>query len=174
MKNGLASLGLLLFTCTSSVLVGQTKTSTTEIPIAPVVRNAIDAAHKQWKEETASAFSPGLTYVKGVPVVMLITDVGEGKIKKAARKQAIVEILDSLLDDEAFSLATICIVESEKGKSVSSTRSYQVARLKYLDAVKKSAKLDKTASRATVSKSVEKTKQDFGSANDICKDLGIE
>jgi hypothetical protein len=172
MNKGITALATALCILGASIARAQSNSTPTDIPIPPAVRAAMDAEHVKWKQETAAAFSSGLTYVKGIPVVMLMTDASEGTVKKTIRKQAIIEILDKLLDDDGFDIAHVCIVYGSG--NTQKTTSYEVRRSKYVASMKKAANLDANSDRQKVRDAVKATKSDFAPAQRACAELGID
>src|SRR5687767_3669345 len=89
----------------STALVAQTS------PVAPALCQAIEISHAAWKQDGGAEFKSGLTYVQGEPTLMVITTKSEAADKKLRRKRSIVAACEFLLDDAAFSKATIAVVE---------------------------------------------------------------
>lgn len=85
-------------------------------------RHAAASAHARWKHADGGAdFQPSLTYLRGTPVLMLITEAGEPGPKTLRRKRAIVQAGAFLLDDTAFERAIVCVVETD-GRSAAKPR----------------------------------------------------
>lgn len=178
--NSLRKILPALFTCLlATTLVGFAQTSKvdekaapptySDIPIPAVLKNRISDSVAELKRGEAKAFQAGLTYVKGVPVLMMITEAGEAAEKGADRRLAIMAAFDFLLDDTAFDLARVCVVEINKGNpDKQKISNYEIKRAQYQDAAKR-------ASKDTLAKSASaKIKTDRVLVELVATELGIK
>lgn len=120
--------------------------STVQVPshaktVDPTLKASADTAHAAWKQDEGKEFGSGLTYVDGVPNLMLITTKGEPAAKLLRRQRAIVAACDFLLDDAAFAKLVITVVEVDPAKPTSQTTStVEILRGNFKEAVQDSAK----------------------------------
>lgn len=137
--------------------------------VAPAMRQTLDTAHGAWKKDGGAEFESGLTYVKGVPTLMVITSSGEPSDKKIRRKRSIVSACEFLVDDATFAKAMICVVEAdEQDPKKQTVFNFEVRRGNYQEAIKKAAKVSdlKEAGR--------KAKETDSVVESVCADLGIK
>lgn len=142
--------------------------ATPAVAVAPALKQATDAAHAAWKQQEGGEFKTGLTYVQGVPTLMLITTPGEPDDKAFRRRRAIVSACDFLLDDNAFAKANICVVTVDpQNPRNQTTTNYEIRRGNYQEAIKKEAKV------ANVKEGALKAQETDSVVNSVATDLGI-
>jgi hypothetical protein len=133
-------------------------------------RSAAASAHARWKHEDGGAdFHPSLTYLRGTPVLMLITEPGEPGPKTLRRKRAIVQAGAFLLDDTSFERAIVCVVEAD-GRSAAKprVRNYDLRRPDFHHTAR-------TAAGAADARQALRQARDADALTlRICADLGID
>ena len=137
--------------------------------INPAVRARVDAAHGSWKATSGGAeFQPGLNYVGGRPILMLVTRTGESGLIQSRRTNAIVSACEFLLDTGAFDRAVICVVEFDpNGSATPAARNTEISREHFEASAK-------TAGKSTDLKAaLAKVRGDAAAIGAICADLGI-
>ena len=147
---------------------GPSADATNAIPVS--VRQSVELSHGVWRTSSGGGnYHPSLTYLKGSPVLMLVTTTHENAEKKLHRKGAIVQACGFLLDAPAFERAIICVVEIDPDKpNQQRVRNYPVQRGSFASAARKATKSEDLAD------ALGKAKNDHGHAEKICVDLGIE
>ncbi|HEX2853532.1 MAG TPA: hypothetical protein VHO24_09855 [Opitutaceae bacterium] len=135
----------------------------------PALRSTLDTAHAAWKKDGGSEFGSGLTYVQGVPTLMVITAPGETAHKKLRRKRTLVSACEFLLDDAAFSKATICVIEADpRDPKKQTVVNVEVRRGNYQEALKKAAKV------GDVKEAGRKAKETDSIVESVCTELGLK
>lgn len=122
------------------------QSSTVQVPsrlkaVDPTLKAAADNAHAAWKQQEGREFNPSLTYVDGVPMLMLVTAKDENPGQLLRRQRAIVAACDFLLDDAAFSKLVVTVVSADpKNPRVQTTANFEILRGNFKEAVQESAK----------------------------------
>jgi hypothetical protein len=140
-----------------------------ELP-SVAIRQSLDRGHSDWKQlDGGGEYHSSLSYMKGKPVMMIITAATEDGVRKEHRKGAIVQACGFLLDAGAFEQAIICVVEVDLAKpDKQRVRNNQVTRGTFQAAVRKITKADE------VKDALRKAKNERGHSEAICAELGIE
>jgi hypothetical protein len=143
--------------------------ATPAVVVPSALKQAVDTAHAAWKQQEAAEFKTGLTYVQGVPTLMLITTVGEPADKSFRRRRAILSACDFLLDDTTFAKANICVVtvDPQNPKSQATTN-YEIRRGNYQESVKKAAKV------SNVKEGAVKARETDSVVNAVSTELGLK
>lgn len=109
--------------------------------VSRATRQATANAHHAWKRDGGAEFKSGLTYIKGVPVLMLITTKGEPVDKAQRRRRELISACEFLLDENAFERAWICVVEADpRNPGDQTTTNYGFTRADYQAAVKSASR----------------------------------
>ena len=100
---------------------------------------AATSAHATWRDREGGAeFQPTLTFLRGTPVLMLVTATREPAARALLRKRAIVQACGFLLDEAAFANAVICVVESDHARpGAPSVRNHAVSRSDFVHNLRK-------------------------------------
>jgi hypothetical protein len=139
----------------------------TDVPSA--LRATLESAHTAWKKDGGAEFKSGLTYVQGVPTLMVISTPAEPSDKKMRRKRSLVAACEFLLEDQAFSSAMICVVEADSRDPKKQTVSnVEVRRGNYQEAVKQAAKV------SDLKEAGKKAKETDSVVETVCAELGIK
>jgi len=138
--------------------------------VSASTRQSVERALLDWKaSDGGKEYHPTLTYMKGRPVLMLITSNLEHAARKQHRRGAIVQACGYLLDVPAFDRAVICVVEVDPEKpDQQRVRNHAVERGSFASAARKATKVD------DVKDALRKAKSESGHADKICADLGID
>ncbi len=85
---------------------------------ADLPRHAAAAtAHASWREREGGAeYQPTLSFLRGTPVLMLVTAPREPAARVLHRKRAMLQACGFLLAEGAFADAVICVVESDPAR----------------------------------------------------------
>ncbi len=140
-------------------------------PEVPVVQRAkMDQAHAQWQVRDGGAdYHTSLTYLRGKPVLMLITETDESGSKALHRKRAIVQACGFLLDDTTFERAVVCIVEVDLRKpDKPRVRNHDLQRTVFQTAAKNATQT------IDAKDALRKAWDDDAPTLRICADLGID
>ena len=109
------------------------------VPVALKAR--IDTAYNGWSKDFGAEFQGSLTFFEGSPILMLFTTPEEPADKTLRRRRAIVLAFEYLLDEGAFSSATVCVVTGEsKGQGKKNVMNYEIRRSDYQVASRKTGK----------------------------------
>jgi hypothetical protein len=144
-------------------------TPETDVEVPPALRSRMDAQIAELKRPDRATLHLGLTFVRGEPILMIVTDTAEAQPKKALRLAAIVEALGFLLDETGFERANVCVVSRRSDASADqSVRNYALPRATFMAAAKR-------ASGETNSKrALAKLKGNAPAAAEVCTELGID
>jgi hypothetical protein len=133
--------------------------------------HAMTTARNSWEhDDGGKEFRPGLTYVHGMPHLMLITSRFETIDARNRRHKAIITAFDFLLDDVAFDRARLSIVVADPtDRRTQIVENYELRRGPFQAAVKSGAK------SATAKEGIGKVRAGHAAtANTICAILGVK
>lgn len=165
------------FVCPGLLLVALLVAGETEVvaagskvdPVSRGLRERTAAALQGWKVDGGKEFKSGLTYVDGVPALMLLTTADETKEKALRRRREFISACEVLLEDSEFPTVWMCVVTVDPAKpSGQTTKTYKVERGEYEQAVKSVSKSGQTKD------GIKKAREDEATLAAICKRLGID
>lgn len=137
--------------------------------ISPAVRARVESALATWKAADGGAdFFPGLTYLRGNPIVMLVTSKQEADDTKDRRLRSVVTALEFLLEETTFDRATICVVAQNDRDPSPTVRNHVVRRENFKTAAKSAANV------GSVKAAIARARAEPATARQICAALGID
>lgn len=159
-------------TVTGNGTISQNKTVTMADPtgfaINPALRASMAVSLEKWIKAGGVEFHPSLTYVRGRPVLMLITDREEQPSVRDRRQSAMVKACEFALSESVFDRLVISVVETDapRGKAMA-VRNAEVRRDKFHAAVKNASKSDDIPTALT------KIRGRMPEVRLVCAELGI-